>query len=69
MRGNHRRECDWCKEPFSPRKTGGTRQKFCSRECRHAFSSASRQYVNLGLAKGWVSVDDLKLLYQRARFS
>jgi hypothetical protein len=35
--------CDWCNKPFAPRGgTGGTKQKFCSRDCQRT-SNRERQ--------------------------
>jgi hypothetical protein len=35
--------CDWCNKPFAPRRgTGGTKQKFCSRDCQRT-SNRERQ--------------------------
>ena len=60
MRGNYRRQCDWCEEPFSPRKTGGTPQRFCAKQCRQDFHTAARQQTVRALARGSISINDLK---------
>jgi hypothetical protein len=36
--------CEQCGQPFEPRSgAGGSRQRFCSTECRHAFRTNDRQ--------------------------
>jgi hypothetical protein len=55
--------CPWCSALFTPRQTGGRRQKFCSPACRRALDRALRAWAGQELAEGRVTVP----LLQRAR--
>ncbi len=45
-----------------PRTTGGSPQKYCSVCCRHAYTTAARRWVECGLDRKWLTVDQLKRL-------
>ena len=34
-------KCRWCETAFTPRNTGGTKQKFCSKICKRYFENSS----------------------------
>ena len=62
------RPCIWCGDPFTPRATGGKRQRFCSEQCRRAFDSGCRAWGKQFLSSGLLPVAALKhVLCQRAR--
>ena len=64
------RACTWCGDPYTPRKTGGRPQRFCSEGCRRAFGSGCRAWAGALLASGLLPVSALKrTLRQRARSS
>lgn len=52
--------CLWCTLPFTPRRSGGKPQRFCSPFCRHQFWSATRRWVMKALDAGLLSVSVLK---------
>src|SRR5262249_39274528 len=52
--------CTWCGAVFSPRRNGGSRQRFCSQTHRQAYHSAARRYVDDMVCGGQLSVADLK---------
>jgi hypothetical protein len=52
--------CLWCKTPFSPRKTGGSAQRFCSKDCRAAFHTAARRWAIQAIDDSRLDVVDLK---------
>ena len=52
--------CQWCGSKFTPRKTGGRPQKFCSNSCRVAFFSAARKFAVDALEDGRITLDELK---------
>ena len=65
-----RHACPWCGEPYTPRTTGGKRQKFCSKRCRRAFDSGCRAWAGEMVLRGRLPVSELKTaLRQRARCS
>ena len=51
--------CVWCGQPFKPRRTGGSPQRFCLPAHRRAFDMAARRYVDRLIAAGRVSIADL----------
>lgn len=52
--------CPWCGQPFTPRKVGAHRKKFCSAACKDRFHTAARKWVHNALALGRLSITDLK---------
>ena len=58
----------WCTDPFTPRATGGKRQRFCSEPCRRDFDSGCRAWVKQFVSSELLPVAALKhVLCQRAR--
>src|SRR6266849_6509772 len=52
--------CLWCGRAFTPRRTGGSAQRFCSTEHRKAFWTAARRWTMRAIETGLLSVDCLK---------
>jgi hypothetical protein len=52
--------CPWCSRTFTPRRTGGKPQRFCSPQCRRASERAGREWVRQELAAGRVTVAELQ---------
>jgi hypothetical protein len=52
--------CPWCGQPFRPRSSGGSDQRFCRRACRQAFWSAARRWVMRAFQAGLLSPEVLK---------
>ena len=52
--------CLWCDAPILARKLGAHRKKFCSPQCRGLFHNAARRWAEDALARGELSVGDLK---------
>src|SRR5229473_3261362 len=52
--------CLWCGRVFTPRRTGGSAQRFCSTEHRKAFWTAARRWTMRAIETGLLSVDCLK---------
>lgn len=64
------RPCLWCDGPFTPRTTGGKRQRFCSGGCRKDFHRACRIWAEAQVSSGELPVSELKhTLSQRIRCS
>ncbi len=62
------RTCPWCREPFIPRETGGSLQKFCAAQCRKEFHRGCRVWAEDQVLRGLVSVESLKrAVAQRVR--
>lgn len=47
--------CRWCGSPFTPRATGGRRQRFCSAGCRRAYARAAWSYVSRVIEEGSIA--------------
>ena len=52
--------CLWCAELFSPRSNGGSRQKFCTAQCRNRFHLGARLWGLEQVERGLVLVSALK---------
>ena len=59
--------CSWCGQPFEPRRTGGSVQRFCATACRRAFDRAARSWVRQAIAEGLLIVADLQKASGTAR--
>src|ERR1700749_5027682 len=52
--------CLWCDHEFSPRKSGGSPQRFCCSEHRRAFHIAAHQFVLAEFSAGRLTVAEIK---------
>jgi hypothetical protein len=52
--------CRWCERLFTPRRTGGRLQKFCSQHCRRASEKAIREWARKQLTEGRVTIAEIK---------
>ncbi len=60
--------CLWCDREFHPRNSGGSVQKFCSKDCRLEFHAAARAWAEQAVGSGRLPVSAFKVaLQQRAR--
>ena len=39
------RLCTWCGITYTPRRNGGSAQRFCSKDCRQDFNAACRMWA------------------------
>ncbi len=60
--------CIWCEAKFAARKSGGSAQRFCSKDCRQDFHIACRTWAVQEYEYGRESLTALRTpLRQRAR--
>src|SRR5215472_11362313 len=52
--------CAWCSGRFTPRRTGGRPQCFCSEPCRRASEKSMREWARGELAAGRVTIAEIK---------
>jgi hypothetical protein len=52
--------CPWCDRPFRARHSGGRAQRFCRPLCRRKFHAAVRAWAVDAIARGALTVGDLK---------
>jgi protein-arginine kinase activator protein McsA len=52
--------CTWCGKSFKPKIKGGNVKRFCCAECKNAFYTAARAWVNHALAEGRLAIRDLQ---------
>src|SRR5215469_13123765 len=52
--------CLWCDHEFSPRKSGGSPQRFCCPEHRLSFHIAAHQFVLAEFSAGRLTVAEIK---------
>jgi hypothetical protein len=53
-------KCLWCGRAFTPRATGGKRQRFCRPACRRALDAAGRRYIEVALVAGTLTIPELR---------
>ena len=51
-----------CKSGSTPRITGGSPQKFCTKKCKNEFERYCKQYSNKLLDNNYISIKELKNL-------
>jgi hypothetical protein len=61
--------CLWCDHEFSPRKSGGSPQRFCCPEHRRAFHIAAHQFVLAEFSAGRLTVAEIKQFAGAKRIS
>ena len=49
------RLCTWCGSPYESRSSGGSVQRFCSKDCRQDFNTACRIWATQDLQQIWAS--------------
>ncbi len=60
--------CLWCRTTFQRRQSGGSPQRFCSKDCRQEFYAACRNWAVQEYEAGRVSLSALRrCAEQRAR--
>jgi hypothetical protein len=52
--------CLRCGATFTPRRTGGSAQRFCAPRHRNAFWAATRRWVVAAIASGALTIEDLR---------
>jgi hypothetical protein len=52
--------CFWCNRPFRARRDGGCAQRFCQPTCRRAFHAAARAWALGAIARGTLTLADVK---------
>src|ERR1700749_291276 len=61
--------CLWCDHEFSPRKSGGSPQRFCCPEHRRAFHIAAHQFVLAEFSADRLTVAEIKKFAGAGRIS
>ena len=56
-------QCKWCQRDYTPRSSGGSPQKFCSRECKHLFEKSIRQWAYNEHTKGSLNLSELQHMH------
>lgn len=56
----HPKECQWCECPLPVGRRHGSERKFCSDAHRHAHDRSLRQHALGRLARGEITVADLR---------
>ena len=57
------KQCEWCKREYEPRNSGGSPQKFCSRECKRLFEKSIRQWAYNEHTKGSLNLSELQHMH------
>ena len=56
-------QCQWCHKVFSPRNSGGTPQKFCSKECKRSFEKSIREWSYKQYEEGKLNLSELQSMH------
>jgi endogenous inhibitor of DNA gyrase (YacG/DUF329 family) len=57
--------CPWCEHPFTPRRTGGKPQRFCSERCRREYERELRAWARARIADGEITPTQLQRVRSR----
>jgi len=53
-------QCEWCEDKYSPRATGGSPQKFCTKQCKRLFEKSIRRWAYIQHAQGKLNLSELQ---------
>jgi hypothetical protein len=56
-------QCEWCNKQFSPRNSGGTPQKFCSKGCKRSFEKNIREWSYKQYQEGKLNLSELQSMH------
>ena len=56
-------QCEWCEDKYSPRATGGSPQKFCTKQCKRLFEKSIRQWAYDEHTKGSLNLSKLQHMH------
>ena len=56
-------QCEWCQEEYLPRKSGGSPQKFCSKQCKRLFEKFIRRWAYMQHAQGKINLSELQSMH------
>ena len=59
-----RPRCPWCDWPFTPRRTGGRLQRFCSERCRRRLERELRAWARQQIAEGGITPIQLQRAFE-----
>ena len=60
-------QCEWCEDKYSPRATGGSPQKFCTKQCKRLFEKSIRQWSYKQHAQGKLSLSELQCMHSLSK--
>ena len=60
-------QCEWCNNQFSPRNSGGTPKKFCSKECKRSFEKSIREWSYKQYEQGKLNLSELQSMHSLSK--
>jgi len=57
------KQCEWCQRDYTPRSSGGSPQKFCSKKCKHLFEKSIRRWAYIQHAQGKLNLSELQNMH------
>ena len=56
-------QCKWCRNDYEPRDSGGSPQKFCSKQCKRLFEKTILKWAYDEHAKGRINLSELESMH------
>ena len=56
-------QCKWCRKEYEPRDSGGSPQKFCSKQCKRLFEKTILKWAYDEHAKGRINLFELESMH------
>ena len=56
-------QCKWCRKEYEPRDSGGSPQKFCSKQCKRLFEKTILKWAYDEHAKGRINSSELESMH------
>ena len=57
------KQCEWCQREYEPRNSGGSPQKFCTKQCKRLFEKSIRQWAYDERTKGKLNLSELQSMH------
>ena len=57
------KQCEWCQREYEPRNSGGSPQKFCTKQCKRLFEKSIRQWAYDEHTKGKLNLSELQSMH------
>ena len=57
------KQCEWCQREYEPRNSGGSPQKFCTKQCKRLFEKSIRQWSYKQHAQCKLNLSELQSMH------
>ena len=60
-------QCEWCQRDYEPRNSGGSPQKFCTKQCKRLFEKSIRRWSYMQHAQGKLNLSELQSMHSLSK--